>query len=385
MVAPFGCIRRGRFPHPENSDLNPMSSPALPSRKFACKPDFDECLARIYAWYEQRIIDRPPVRFHHHNIEYERKRTIPGAWTSARQRWLDAEFQVKTFVDSLAGTEFLGETFPLFWPNLAAVVYNLLLGQPAEFDDVTVWTHPWVDDLDHPPPLGVQWEGEYFRAVEALMDRALDAGAGRFLVGYTDIYGGIDCTAGVRGTERMCMDLVTNPQGILRLIDGVFHDYPALYAHFDRQLKARDQLSVTWMALPSFGTFNVLACDFAVNISRQHFDEFCMPVTRREAELFTHNVFHMDGPGVAKNLDSILTLPNLAAIQWAQGIGKNLPILQWIPLIKKIQAAGKSVIVDLQPAELDDFLRQVDPRGIMLWVSAEPKDQRDVLERVKRW
>ena len=72
-------------------------------------------------------------------------------------------------------------------------------------------------------------------------------------------------------------------------------------------------------------------------------------------------------------------------MQWAQGTGRNLPILQWIPLIKKIQAAGKSVIVDLQPAELDDFIRQVDPRGIMLWVSAEPKDQCGVLQRVKRW
>ncbi len=265
------------------------------------------------------------------------------------------------------------------------MVYNLFLGQAADFDDMTAWTHPAVDDLGHPPPLRVQWDGESFRTVEALAARALELAEGRFLVGYTDMYAGIDCTAGLRGTERMCLDLMGNPAAILRLIDQAFEEYPAVYAHFDRTLKARDQLSVTWMNLPSFGTFNVLACDFAVNISRQHFDEFCMPITRREAELFEHNVYHMDGPGVAKNLDSILTLPNMAAIQSAQGTGKNLPILQWIPLIRKIQEAGKSVIVDLQSAELDDFMRQVDPRGIMLWISAGPKDQAEVLERVKRW
>jgi len=356
-----------------------MSNLALPSRQFACKPDFDECIARAYAWYEQRIVDRPPVRFHHHNVEYERQRTVAGPWKSARQRWMDVEFQVKTFVDSLRGAEFQGETFPVFWPNLSAVVYNLFLGQPADFDDVTAWTHPWVDALDHLPPLRVQWDGEYFQTVEALTDRASELADGRFLVGYTDMYAGIDCTAGLRGTERMCLDLMINPQEILRLIDRAFAEYPAVYDHFDCKLKAHDQLSVTWMNLPSFGRFNVLACDFAVNISPQHFDEFCMPITRREAELFDHNVYHMDGPGVAKNLDSILTLPNLAAIQWAQGIGKNLPILQWIPLIQKIQGAGKSVIVDLQAGELDDFMRQVDPRGIMLWVSAEPKDHAEIL------
>jgi hypothetical protein len=357
----------------------------LPTRRFACKPDFDECIARVYAWYEQRILDRPPVRFHHHNVEYERHRTVAGPWQDARQRWMDVEFQVKTFVDSLTGAEFLGETFPVFWPNLSAVVYNLFLGQPANFDDMTAWTHPCVDDLDHLPPLAVQWSGEYFRTIEALTDRALELADGRFLVGYTDMYAGIDCTAGLRGTERMCLDLVTDRQGLLQLMDRAFDEYPAVYDHFDRKLKAHGQLSVTWMNLLSFGTMNVLACDFAVNISRQHFDEFCLPITRREAELFDQNVYHMDGPGVAKNLDSILTLPNLVAIQWAQGMGKNLPILQWIPLVQKIQQSGKSVIVDLQPEELGEFMRRVDPRGIMLWISAEPKDQGEILERVKRW
>jgi len=47
-------------------------------RSFVSKPDFNECLARIEAWYDQKIIDRPPVRFHHHNIEYEKHRAVKG-------------------------------------------------------------------------------------------------------------------------------------------------------------------------------------------------------------------------------------------------------------------------------------------------------------------
>ena len=124
-------------------------------------------------------------------------------------------------------------------------------------------------------------------------------------------------------------------RGMVRLIDRAFDEYPAVYAHFDRTLKAREQLSVTWMNLPSFGTFNVLACDFAVNISRRHFDEFCLPVTRREAELFDHNVYHMDGPGVAKHLDFDPHAAQSGGYPIGQGMGKNLPIMQWIPLDPK--------------------------------------------------
>ena len=362
-----------------------MESTVTESRSFSSKPDFDECMARIYAWYEQRIIDRPPVRFHHHNVEYERHRTVEGPWRSAEERWLDVEFQVNAFVDSLGHTPFLGETFPVYWPNLSAVVYNLFLGQRATFDDMTAWTHPWVDDLDDPPELNVQRDGVYFRAIEAMTRRALELAEGRFLVGFTDMYAGVDCAMGLRGMEQLCVDLVERPESVKRLIERAFAEYPRVYRHFDEMLKAHGQPSVTWMNLPSTEAFNVLACDFATNISREHFDEFCMPILRREAELFRHNVFHMDGPGVARHLDSILTLSNTVAIQWVQGYGEYRPIMQWIPLIKQIQEAGKSVIVDLSLKELDGLTAALDPTGVMLWIPAEPRDQPEVLARVKRW
>jgi hypothetical protein len=357
----------------------------LQKMKIESKPDLDECVARIDAWYEQKRIDRPPVRFYHHNKEYEQHRIGEGRFTNPEARWMDTEFQIKRFLKTLNEAAFLGETFPVFWPNLSAVAYNLFLGQVPEFDEVTAWVHPCVADLEHLPPLTVQKGNQYFKKVEELTQRALEIAEGRFWVGYTDMYAGIDCTAGLRGAERMCMDVVDQPDALHRLIQAVFAEYPEVYHHFDRVLKAHGQPSVTWMNLPSFETFNVLACDFAVNLSTEHFNAFCMPVIRQEAECFVHNVFHLDGKGVARHIDSILTLPNLKAIQWVQGYGDDTPIMQWIPLIKKIQQAGKSVIVDLKPEELDDFIRLVDRTGIMLWVDAEPRLQDVILKRVKRW
>ena len=357
----------------------------FPEYNFTYKSDFDECFARVNAWYEQKIVDRPPVRFHHHNIEYERHRTVAGPWATAEDRWLDVEFQLKTFVESLEQTEFKGETFPVYWPNLSAVVYNLFLGQSAVFDDVTAWTHPCIVDLENLPDLKIHKDNIYFRAIEAMTDRAVELAEGRFLVGYTDMYAGIDCTAGLRDIGRMCLDIVMAPELLKALIEQVWTEYPMVYEHFDRKLKASGQLSVTWMNLPARQTFNVLACDFATLVSPEHFDEFCLPIIRKEAECFTHNVFHLDGPGVARNIDSILKLPNMPAIQWVQGYGDDAPIMQWLPLIEKIQAAGKSVIVDLQLDELDEFISKSDPTGVMLWIPAEPEDQQEVLDRVKRW
>jgi hypothetical protein len=56
-----------------------------------------------------------------------------------------------------------------------------------------------------------------------------------------------------------------------------------------------------------------------------------------------------------------------------------------VPLIKEIQVK-RPVIVDLQPHELDDFMAQVRPEGIFLWVAATGEDeQQAILKRVARW
>jgi hypothetical protein len=97
-------------------------------------------------------------------------------------------------------------------------------------------------------------------------------------------------------------------------------------------------------------------------------------------------VYHVDGRGVARHLDHILAVPQINGIQWVQEMGEARPIMQWVPLIKKIQAAGKGVIVDLQPDELEPFLDAVKPQGIFLWVGTEDEEeQRAILKRLEKW
>jgi hypothetical protein len=41
------------------------------------------------------------------------------------------------------------------------------------------------------------------------------------------------------------------------------------------------------------------------------------------------NVVDLDGPGVAKNINAILGLPDLVVVRWIQGYGRNEVIVQW--------------------------------------------------------
>ncbi|MCX6880347.1 MAG: hypothetical protein NTW21_42050 [Verrucomicrobia bacterium] len=86
-----------------------------------------------------------------------------------------------------------------------------------------------------------------------------------------------------------------------------------------------------------------------------------------------------------RHLDRILAIPEIQAIQWVHGVGEDAPILQWLPVIRKIQAAGKGVIVDLQLHELEPFIAAMKPNGLYLCLAAPEATQPDILKRLEKW
>ena len=66
-----------------------------------CKPDFEQAMKRVAAWFEHELLDRPPVRFSEHNADFAGSHTLAGrTWPDLKSRWFDAEFQVDFFIES---------------------------------------------------------------------------------------------------------------------------------------------------------------------------------------------------------------------------------------------------------------------------------------------
>lgn len=349
-------------------------------------PDFEQAMRRIEAWFDHQMIDRPPVRFSQHNAQFASAGGMAGrTWPDERARWFDAEYQVDLFLESVRGRTFHGETFPVFSPNLGPNVYAAFHGGELEFGEVTSWIRHCVNDWDDAARLVFSTDNPYYRKIEELTRVALQKCGGQFLVGYTDLHGSLDCAADWRNPQLLCMDLLDCPERVHELVALADRSFLSLFDHYDELLKANGQPSSTWIAIPSRGKFHVPSCDFTNMVSTEVFDEFYLPSLRREVRHMTHNVFHLDGKGMLRHLDRLLSLPEIHAIQWVQGVGDDAPILQWLPVIRKIQAAGKGVIVDLQLAELEPLIAATRPEGLYLCIPASESEQPDILKRLLRW
>jgi hypothetical protein len=242
--------------------------------------DFDMAMRRVYAWYENEIIDRPPVRFVAHNEFLEAATEDISALSSAEKKawWFDAETQVDLFVKSIEGRKFHGETFPVFFPNLGPDVYAAFYGAELEFGEVTSWSVPSLHDLEDMDRLKLDMNNVYWQKLEELTTCALEQCAGKFLVGYTDLHPGLDCVAAWRDPQQLCFDMIDNPDKVLELIELAIADFERIYDHFDALLKARNQLSVSWMGIPSYGRMHIPSCDFSTLISPRFFKQFGLPI-----------------------------------------------------------------------------------------------------------
>ncbi|MBM3855118.1 MAG: hypothetical protein FJ399_18515 [Verrucomicrobia bacterium] len=376
---------------PPPAPAAPSANPSRPRRTalapLATKPDFALCLERIEAWFHQAVLDRPPVRFYKHNAQFDAGQPLDRArWTSLEERWFDTAYQIESFEASLVGKTFHAETFPVFTPNLGPSVYSAFYAGRLEFAETTSWYHPVLTDLDDLSVLhGDPFASPYFRNLEEQTRAALARCGDRYWVGYTDLHPSLDCIAAWRGIDALCLDLADAPEQLAPLVELSVRDFHRIFDHFDAMLQSAAQPSGTWINIPYRGKLHIPSCDVSTMLSPAHFAEFSQPQLRRELVGMHRAIYHVDGRGVARHLDAILAHPEIQAIQWVQGLGPDWPILQWLPLLRRILDAGKSVLVDVPGEELDEFMRLMPREGVFLCLGVPEGAEAATLARVARW
>ena len=171
------------------------------------------------------------------------------------------------------------------------------------------------------------------------------------------------------------------PGKIHELLDSLYYVWEkAFNAHWDI-IKSEDGYSAyTHYNIVGKGRTSILQSDISCMMSEDMFNEFELPYLRKQCRILDNVIYHLDGPGAVRHLDSILSIDEINAVQWVPGSGSPGNADQcWYHLYDKIVQKGKGLYVFLWPDEIDTFIEKYGKGRILIRTRADSAQEQKQL------
>jgi hypothetical protein len=355
------------------------------------KDDIEASKRRVEAWWNHEIVDRVVVQVTAPREPARAESALPDIeqerdQEALRRYFTDPEVVLPRLQARLARTYFGGEAFPVMYPvsiNMVAILSNYL-GCPMRFvNENTTWSDHILDDWERRPTYRFDPTNEWWLISERLLAAAVEQSDG-YYVGVPDLNGPTEMLSRLRSPQNLALDLYDCPQYIkpaLAEINQTWYQYWRACTDITGPLGG----NFHWMGIWSDRPSTDLQSDFSCMMSPAMFDEYFLPFIEQQTHMVERTIYHLDGPGAVKHLDALLGLPRLTGIQWVPGAGAR-PTVEWIPLLKQIQDAGKLVYAYCDQANVRRLLQELRPEGLMLVTSCNSVGEAEhLLENVRMW
>ena len=347
------------------------------------KPDWEEARQRWTAWWRGEKLDRAVLTVYAPRDGAAGIEPPPRPPT-ALARWTDLDYLDAQNLHTWRTTFYGAEAFPMWCPGYPGHVgMPTFYGCPIELDWDTGWTRPILTEerLDV-SGLKLDREGIFWRFGLDVHRRAKASSLGKAIPGMCAIGGGGDTLGGLRGSERLMIDLMDQPKAVLDAEIRLMHDWFEVYRLYADMLRTGEDWFGTWFPVWAPGTYYTPHCDVAFGISPRSFRECFLPATKMQVEYLDYSIFHVDGVGMFPFVDDICRLEALDGLQIGPGAGKP-SALHYMDVLKKVQRAGKRLQIYLEPAEVPRALELLSSRGLCIYTPCESEAHaRKLIEQV---
>lgn len=291
--------------------------------------------------------------------------TPPALAKDLSQKWFDPQWRAEYLDWYVAHSSLKADILPVANTQLGPGSLAAILGGVFEGGEDTIWIHPHPDftneivfNPEHP-----NWilHKELLKACKAKAN-------GHYFVGMPDLMEGLDVLAALKGTDRVLLDTVMQPEILEQQMQQINDIYFKVFDELYDIIREGDEMAFCYFSSWAPGKMSKLQSDISTMISQDDYRRFVQPFIREQCQKIDYTLYHLDGVGAMHHLPALLEIEELNAIQWTPGVGEpqgGSP--KWYDLYKKILAGGKSVMacwVTLD--ELKPLLDHIGVDGIHL-------------------
>lgn len=269
---------------------------------------------------------------------------LPGAPVPKdnNERWFGAEWRAE-YLDWYVGHSCLkADMLPVANTQLGPGSLAAILGSRFEGGDDTIWIHP---DPDFKDKLTFDPECKNYQIHKDLLRACKKRAQGNYYVGMPDLMEGLDVLAAMKGTDKVLLDTVMQPEVVEEQLQFINDVYFKVFDELYDIIREGDEMAFCYFSSWAPGKMAKLQSDISTMISDDDYRRFVQPFIRQQCQHIPYTLYHLDGVGAMHHLPALLEIEELKAIQWTPGVGEPQggdP--KWYDLYKKIIAGGKSIM-----------------------------------------
>ena len=351
--------------------------------------DWEKTKKYYKAWWNCEVLDKIAIMVTAPRENQEQN----GNFVGSPEDRLNKEKVIDIAEKKIQITFYGGLAFPFYDLDFGPDIFSAYMGATIEFSPIGDYPISWVDwhrpILENYSDLSafeIKEDNFYWQKTKEFTSYALERSQGDYLIGITDLHAGMDSLAVLRGgPEKLCMDLIDNPDGVKAAMKLLWKAWHKIYEESYRIIANKQEGSCSWIGLWSPGKTYPVQNDFACLISSKMYEKFFLEELLNEINYLDHSIYHLDGPDALRHLDMLLEISGLNAIQWVPGAELDKQgVAKWMPIYKKIQAKKKAILVYCRPNEVDFVLENLAPEGLLIvsWCSSE-KEAVELLLKAK--
>ncbi|MBQ7163975.1 MAG: hypothetical protein IJR61_01440 [Clostridia bacterium] len=304
------------------------------------------------------------------------KKYAPSEKTPAKpllsQRNVHLGFTADEILDTieyeLSQYEFIGDAFPMFNMDcFGPGVVAAFLGCETDNNNGTtgVWFHPKEKaDITEFDPV-YDGDNPVFKRIKEIFKRSVERFDGKILLSMPDLGGVADVLSSFFPGEELMFEMYDNPEYVLSATEKIDVLWQRYYDELAKDLNSAAYGYTDWSRIFSKKRSYVIQSDITYMLSQEMFREFMFGSIKKHTENLERTIYHLDGVGELKNLDDILSIKGLDAVQWIPGSngGRN-SYYEWMEVYEKILAADKLVQVAWAAYEdLENIVKHVKKKG----------------------
>ena len=329
------------------------------------KSNLEETKQRYINWWNHKGIILNMWEHFQEGVQPHAEITPPAPAKDLSQKWFDPQWRAEYLDWYVAHSSLKADILPVANTQLGPGSLAAILGGVFEGGEDTIWIHPHPDFTDEIVfnPEHPNWilHKELLKACKAKAN-------GHYFVGMPDLMEGLDVLAALKGTDRVLLDTVMQPEILEQQMQQINDIYFKVFDELYDIIREGDEMAFCYFSSWAPGKMSKLQSDISTMISQDDYRRFVQPFIREQCQKIDYTLYHLDGVGAMHHLPALLEIEELNAIQWTPGVGEpqgGSP--KWYDLYKKILAGGKSVMacwVTLD--ELKPLLDHIGVDGIHL-------------------